>query len=275
MILEFLRHTFLPSPKIIKDLGYVREILAIEARYKRNKESWQPHLDNTKRNILQVAKSLTKHRKCVIFGSGLLLDIPLLELSGMFNQIDLVDVVHLPDVERYATTLGNVHCIQHDCTEYVGRLHSFIQTLPRKVTSSLPEVELPGLYLDSTEIDLVISCNILSQLSLIPYNFIAKSVAVPESVINRASMQLVKQHLAYLESFIGADVLLISDIERRTYTSDGVCVERESALEGITLPNEIEEWDWHIAPRPELFRDKDVVHRVRVVHFTNPDMKIA
>lgn len=271
MILEFLRHTFLPSPKVIKDLGYVREILAIEGRYKRNRESWKSHLDNTKRNILSTANSLPKRRTCVIFGSGLLLDIPLQELSQMFMQVDLVDVVHLPDIELYASTLGNVRCIQHDCTEYVDVLHSFIQSLPRKVTTTLPEVVVPKLYSNDIEVDLVISCNILSQLSLIPYNFIAKSVAVPESVINRTSTQLVSQHLTYLKSFTAADVLLISDIERRTYSKQGVCIERESALEGIELPDGIEEWDWHIAPSPELFKDKDVLHRVRAVHFSNPN----
>ena len=46
MLAEWFKHLTLPCPAPLRDMGYAREMIAIEARHKRCHVAWAPHLEH-------------------------------------------------------------------------------------------------------------------------------------------------------------------------------------------------------------------------------------
>jgi hypothetical protein len=57
-------------------------------------------------------------------------------------------------------------------------------------------------------------------------------------------------------------VALIGDIERLTYDRTGKLIGRLDALRGVAFPQPHEEWEWHLAPRPEAHPEFSYHRRV-------------
>ena len=127
----------------------------------------------------------------------------------------------------------------------------------------LPRAE-PILFLDDSEIDLVASVNLVSQLPFVPAAFLRRRGVHSAADIEAFAHDVVAAHLAYLRRF-RAVVALIGDIERLTYDSGGKLVERADALRGVAFPEPREEWEWHLAPRPEGHPKFDYHRRVGAV----------
>jgi len=181
-------------------------------------------------------------RKAVIFGSGMLFDVPLSELSANFAQVVLVDVVHPLGA---GWRLANVTALAADVTgtaEPVYRLaHRGGEPLPRIA---------PQTFCDDAEVDLVASVNLLSQLAYIPCKYLADAGVYPKEEISAFGRDVVQAHIDYLKRLPGV-VALICDRERLTLDRSGTLTERLSALRGVQLPWTGEEWTWDLAPRPE------------------------
>ena len=107
MLSEWLKHLILPCPAPLRDMGYAKELIAIEARHRRCHDAWAPHLEHCKKVILDAAQDIP-HEKAVVLGSGLLLDIPLQELSETFSDVVLVDIFHMPAVRKRIRDRTNV-----------------------------------------------------------------------------------------------------------------------------------------------------------------------
>lgn len=91
-------------------------MIAIHERYKRVAAHWQTHLEKSRRLILQAALISEQHRKAVVLGSGLLLDVPLETLSRQYQEVILIDIAHLTTVRQRCKTLNNVTLLEHDIT---------------------------------------------------------------------------------------------------------------------------------------------------------------
>jgi len=152
MLYEFYTSLTTSCPAYVRHMDYLYEVIAMRGRALRNREAWQPHLDNTRAFVLAAAEKCEKRTIVVIFGAGLLLDVPLSELSTMFQEVHLLDIVFLPEVRRQARQYGNVRLIQHDTTNMAEALytnvHQGIRDLPEP-SPSLPE--------SSTQAGLVVS----------------------------------------------------------------------------------------------------------------------
>src|SRR5262245_9408330 len=94
MIAELLRYFVTPCPRYVRAMGYLHEQVSIKARHDRCRHAWEPHLERTKNVIRAAMSKCSTRRKAVIFGSGMLYDVPLPELAAAFAQVVLVDVVH-------------------------------------------------------------------------------------------------------------------------------------------------------------------------------------
>ncbi len=80
MLAEWFRHLTTPCPRPLRDMGYLKELIAMDARHRRCREAWVSHLEACKNVILDAALDVTRgvpRRKAVVLGSGLLLDIPI------------------------------------------------------------------------------------------------------------------------------------------------------------------------------------------------------
>lgn len=245
MIFEAIQHFITPAIREVKALGYVREAIAIEARYKRCRAAWTDHLGKCQQHIMAAAGSLPANSTIMIIGSGAAHDVPMEELLALSHSLILVDIVHLPKIrKRYK---NSVQFIEQDVTGWVGPL--FHNSSTGDVPGCLPKA------------DMVISLNILSQL---PLNLIKYAHRHKISLPDNFAHNIMADHLKLLTD-IAPQTLIISDIERH-YMKDNVIIEKEAALSQCELGKPSDTWDWHICPKGELDRDISLIHHVAFWH---------
>lgn len=237
MLYELYQNLTTPCPRPIKDMGYLRELIGMAARYRRCRTAWQPHLDHCKDWIIQAMEG--QRGRVVVLGSGLLYDVPLKALSEHFDDVVLVDILHMPGVRKAVRRFANVTLMTRDITGFIET-----QSLPER-----PDMPLEGA-------DLVISLNVLSQLAVLP-----RAYAHLDRAACRALMQT---HLDALAQASGR-VCLITEVEQRLCLG-GEVIEKEQPLAGVVIPDALKAratgWDWNFAPHPERHRRYDLVYRV-------------
>lgn len=251
MLRELITYFTTSCPPYVRRMGYLYQAIALRGRYVRRHRSWQPHLDNTQKFIIQCAERCHNREKAVVLGSGLLLDIPLEKLSKMFGEMVLADVIHLPEVCKRVKRFANVRLTQCDVTGIAEKLFQNVQSgfkeLPVSVPS-LPEID------EST--GLVISLNILSQLAAIPFDYVQKKMPLQdESVIDAWCDQMREAHYSALKA-LPCNVCLVADFEFVRKDSAGKVVEKGSTVGGLALPAPDTAWTWEIAPLGEDSRDR-------------------
>lgn len=248
------------SPRHVKKFGLLEELIAIDARYKRNKSAWQEHLVKTKFSILSEAAKLNQREKILILGAGSLNDLPLAELSAMFQEVHLVDIFFLNSTLKKIKAYSNVKIHEVDITNTLKGLYSSYDECLRAANhklliACLTENTVPD-FLQNEKVDMVVSLNLLSQLPLAVKSFFEKrKLTFPELYIFYKS--LITDHLSYLQKFSEHDakVLLITDVEKQISHSDGE-MHVENSLQGINLSKvlgkPLDTWIWHLAPHGEL-----------------------
>lgn len=259
MILETLSYAFhsISCPKYIRELRLLHEIIAIEARYKRCKQAWRPHLENCKELIINEALKLRNRDYIIVLGAGSLHDVPLKELSKLFKEVHLVDIFFLQSTIGEMRAYPNVEFHQIDITgvlkaAYEARSIDNESHLAAKL--DFLSQEIPKHFLSDENIDMVISLNLLSQLPIAIKDFYErKEIRNPR--LENFYQSLIINHLRYLRSFTnkGSKILLITDTERSIEN------EPESSLLKLDPSifngfEKINEWQWLIAPQGELIR---------------------
>jgi hypothetical protein len=259
MLLELLESAITPCAWHVRRMGYLYELLGIRGRYGRCRAAWEPHLERTRSIIGRAAARCPEKRKAVVLGSGMLLDVPLDDLARDFREVVLVDLIHPLRARWRGRRLGNVRLVGADISGVAEQVYR----VARDRSANLPRAE-PSLLLDDAQVDLVASVNLLSQLPYLPAEYLLKAGVHAPAVIEEFARGVVEAHLAYLRKFAGV-VALVGDIERLTYDRNGGLIERLSALRGAAFPGPHEEWEWHLAPRPEAHRDYSYHRRVGAV----------
>lgn len=239
-------------------MGFLTSTLQVQARYRRCRRAWEPHLAQTRRVILDAARHRPVRRKAVILGAGLLHDIPLRELAGMFREVILVDIVFPWSSRLTAARFRNVRCLAADVTGIVHAL-ALDPALP------LPD-STPALFLDDPEVDLTASVNLLTQLPIIPSRYLQRHRARDHVALAVWSGRLQAAHLTYLRSLAGR-VVLITDGEAMHRDRRGAIIERWSNLHGLELPSPSATWEWNLAPAPEA--DPEIDHVVQVAAYSD------
>ena len=216
--------------------------------------------------ILSAAQMARRRRRAVVLGAGLLHDIPLKELSQMFEQVVLVDIVHTWPCRIAAFRFPNVKLLPLDVTGVVNQLRKVRRTpvLPAPVSK-------PTEFMDDPFLDFTVSVNIVSQLGWVPSLFLGASRS--ESEIAAIKSQLIFAHLDYLKRLPGHTALITDAIWRAVPLEENSGERQEvwDVLSGVSLPVPVRAWDWRIAPAPERSRDADFVARVHAY----PDWKKA
>lgn len=258
MLAEAIQHWLSPAPKWVKAMGYVHEQVAMDFRHRRQARAWAPHLARCKDLILGAAETCEDRKKCVVLGSGPLLDIPLEHLARRFRQVDLVDIAHPSSARRTAAPYGNVNLVSADISGAAMAVHAFGP--PAGPADWAPPRPAPDPALIAGA-GLVISANLLSQLPLPLLDRLEKTGAgIAAEVRQTFARSVIDHHLALLQNHSG-QVCLITEVLRLIH-DDGKPIEKIDPLFGAAVRVEGEEWWWDIAPRPELGRDFDVRLRV-------------
>ncbi|MCK5777579.1 MAG: hypothetical protein KAH11_02235 [Rhodospirillales bacterium] len=251
MLLEALKYLTTPCPPPFRRMGYLKELIATEARYRRNRATWQPHLDRTRAVIARAVEATQQRRLAVVFGAGMLADIPLDVLAGAFDRVRLVDVCFLRATRRSAARHAHVELLTCDITGVVGPL----------LAGELPAPDLPpGVSL--ADADLAVSANVLAQLPLVPLDCLRRTRPdIDDAALERFAQAIIRAHLVLLET-CGGTRCLITEVERQVRDGERL-IDSVDPLRGVLPDRDGEEWVWDIAPRPELVPDADIRNRVR------------
>jgi len=228
--------------------GHLAQQVAIWARHKRHSAAWEPHLARCRGLALSAARACPEgsRRTALVLGPGLLLDVPLDELSALFQTVVLADMAFVPEVRARANRLGNVQLLQADLTGCLDRL-------PEAGTQPLPDV-LAELAAGLPGVDFAYSANLLSQLPLF-----ALDALPPEwDEGQRAGLAaaLVRQHLQGLAA-LPCPACLVTDVIERGLRRGEVEYEAD-LLFGVEPGLEGETWIWEMAPNGEAVRGMDI-----------------
>jgi hypothetical protein len=256
MILELLEYLLTPVPPWTRSLGFLRSAIEVRARYRRCRTAWQPHLDATQSWILRTAQACPSKRKVVLLGAGLLHDVPLRALASLFSKVVLVDAVHPLSSRLASLPFPNVSREALDVTGLIHALHSNTPENPVSLPDPLPR---PTRFLDDPELDLTLSLNLLSQLPWIPSKLLAPHLS--ETQLTPFLQAILRAHLDYLRQLPG-QTALVSDFQWSRVSPDGTPRETWNVLHGLRLPPPTLQWEWNIAPAPELEPDHHFIAHV-------------
>lgn len=255
MLKELYYYLSTPCRKPLRQLGYLSALIAIQARYQRVANAWQPHIKHCEALIREASEQCQQHRKVVILGSGLLLDIPLKYLSKHFTEVVLLDIAHLRVTVKHAACYGNVTLLEHDIT---GLSEALINYHPNKPLPT-PTAYLP---LKAQQADLIISANLLSQLPLIPSQYLQKHFSIDDEILQAWQCTIISDHLRLLTEQTG-QCCLISDTAHDYLNSEDILMEHHSMLHDLGLGQPDQQWRWPIAPLGELNSKQQLIATVQ------------
>ncbi|OGR35020.1 MAG: hypothetical protein A2051_10415 [Desulfovibrionales bacterium GWA2_65_9] len=240
--------------------GHLAQQVAIWARHKRHRAAWEPHLARCKALALASARTCPEdaRRTALVLGSGLLLDVPLDELSALFQTVVLADMAFVPEVRAKAARLGNVETLEIDLT---GRLDRLPGALAGPLPITLTEVGGPtglaglaGLAATLPGLDFAYSANLLSQLPLFALDALPPDMEQERQ--EELAAELVRQHLEGLKA-LGCPACLVTDVTERGLRQGAVDYEAD-LLFGVEPGLAGETWVWDMAPDGEAVRGLDV-----------------
>ncbi len=270
MLAEWFRHLTTPCPPHLKAMGYLKELISMEARHRRCREAWASHLRECHDLIGKATEGIPR-RKVTVLGSGLLLDVPIEELAAAFEEVVLVDIMHMPAVEKRVRAFANVELVSADLTGIAEAVWEHVKEGRTSPLPALLPVPLPDPLAASTadaaphlDSDLVISANLLTQLPLPPMELVReKAPAYSDDEAKALARNIIDNHLALLAVLPGR-VCLLSETERViTGGPNGdEMIEEIDPLFGARIPASGRKWTWDIAPRPEINRHIDLRFRM-------------
>ncbi|GEO85125.1 MULTISPECIES: hypothetical protein [Alphaproteobacteria] len=228
---------------------FIRYSVNLWSRAARCSSDWRTHEENCKAAVLAAVAGLKQRRTAVVLGSGLLRDVPIIELSRAFDTVVLFDLVHLASVRSWLARkrLKNIRLIERDLSGYAD-------------LAAGKEPDPLGFLRQLPYLDFVVSANLLSQIGMGASKRLerdANQSTMPDDTVAR----LIRAHLAGLGN-LAADICLLTDIAYEVIDRTGKVHERFDLLHGVAVPEHCAEWLWPVAPLGEESKDYRVVHRV-------------
>lgn len=273
--LDFLFH-YLLAPKYLVKLGLLQEVIGIKYRHKRHLEVWQEHRDKSQKEILRVISTVPQKRKALIIGAGLLLDVPLKELSEEFEEVILVDIFFMQEALDQIKTYDNCRFEQLDISSTLKEAYYLWQnTKPDKeiFDSKLRNLILkrPNHFLLEENLDYVLSCNLLSQLPMAFESFAEKQKLLETPTLKDFTSSFCNNHIQYLQTFKQAScVHLLTDTHKIVIDKDLKELKEETSFD-LDLIKDLKQetsWDWRLADFGEL--DKNHALKLKVQSFLVP-----
>ena len=237
---------------LAKQMGFLEEAIAMAARRKRCQAEWDAHFQNCQTAICEAVESCTQKRKIVIMGAGSLLDVPLDFLANQFNEVWLVDLVFLKDARKRVQPYANVRLIEQDVTDSLAACQN-----------GAVQAKSAQAWLDLSEVDCLVSLNLLSQLPLIPVSWLMKQFGISEQQADVLAKQIIHEHLNLLNACAGVKCL-IADRWVTELDAQGKEVDGFDPLWEVSVPEAKNSWDWRVIPLGEVNTQTAQVNRVGV-----------
>lgn len=259
MIREALIFLLTPTTSIAKKYGFLYQSIALQHRFQRCKTVWLPHLKNCQELFQETLKDLPQKKSVVVMGSAHLHEIPLHLLTGNFENITLVDIVHPLKHHWLAKRNPRLRLITQDLSLSLDKLDSIsspedLQTLIQK----LREKELFNF-----QADLIISANILSQLALLPMEALEKKIKRSLTIEEKDGFctAFAEMHLENLKKCQGRK-LIYADREVIYRDPQGKEIYRGKYPVSFAGFKKLREWMWMLAPLKEASKDYSIEMKI-------------
>ena len=243
--------------RILHKMGYYNYQRGLIVHHLHDEGSWNTHLTKS-RNFILKSLDIYKPGVVTVFGSGWLLDLPLLEINEMADEINLVDIIHPPEVKSQVANMKKVILREDDVTG--GLIEEVWKRASRKTflnkLRSFEEINI-NKYQPAFDPGLVISLNILTQLETLPVEFLRKKSNADEESFLQLRKKIQQNHLSFLES---NKSVLITDCAEVVTESSGQTSEIKSVLADLPEGKLREEWTWYFDRRnSDYYRRKSVL----------------
>lgn len=260
MLAEILTWLATPASPEARRLGYLRAAIGLQSRARRCRAAWSSHLAHCHDAVRVSVARCTRRRTAIVLGSGLGLEFPLDELAREFERVVLVDIVHLPTMRRQAARHPNVELLSIDLTALARPL---LIADPRDTAAVMRLIAPPRLPPELfAAADWVISCNLLSQLPMLPVAWLESRSHFDAADLERIGRRIMACHLEWLGGFPGVRCL-IADAEQTVRDAEGGILESTDMAAAFALDRHATaSWSWELAPAGELADGLSAVHRV-------------
>jgi hypothetical protein len=249
--------------RILNKLGYYNYQQGLIYRHLKQGEAWNSHLENC-RNFILKAVDFYKPGRVTVLGSGWLLDLPLAEILETTDSVTLIDIVHPPEVISQVTGLEKVRLLESDIT---GGLIEEVWAKAGKKSllcrlKTLDDIIVPGFELPDDP-GMVISLNILTQLELLPVEYLKKQRCIDEEDFKRFRAAIQKKHIDFLLRYKS---VLISDKTEVSYDKSDNATDIPSVLTDIPEGKFSKEWTWNFdLTRSDYFGKRSIYKVVAII----------
>ena len=250
------------NKKILRKFGFKNDQQGIINRYIRENGGWEQHLENTRQFILESAKSKNK-AVCVIIGSGWLLDVPIDELSELFGEVLLIDIVHPKQIIHKIKKLKNVNVAEFDITGLIELVYYFLKdnTKEKQELTVISADYDNDLFEKIINADFVVSVNILNQLDILICDYIKKFDIYSEQEIKEFRKTIQQNHLDILPE---RKSCIITDYKEINLDENNNIVDSKG-LVYIDLPKnkKTKNWQWNFDMSKTYHKDFNTVFKVK------------
>jgi hypothetical protein len=222
-------------------MGYYNYQNGLIYRHLNQGEGWNSHLEHCRSFILK-ALDLYNPLRVTVLGSGWLLELPVAEMIERNIELDLIDIVHPPEVRRQTESYKNVKLIEADLSggliEEVWKQahnHIFFNKLKSINSIIIPE------YMPDGDPGMLISLNILTQLESLLLSFLRKRSRAPEEDLMRFRTEIQKKHIDFL---VKHNSILITDYAEVFTSRSGVVSTVPTLVTELPGGKVREEWVW-------------------------------
>jgi hypothetical protein len=240
--------------RILSRMGYYNYQRGLIYHHLNEEGSWNTHLKNC-RNFVLKSLEYNKPSVVTVLGSGWLLDLPIREMAGQVDIVNLVDIVHPPEVRNQSAELKNIVLIEEDISGGLiqevwnrTRHRSFLNRL-----RALDGIKVPA-YKPEYEVGMIVSLNILTQLESLPVEWLKKKSMAGEEDFVYFRKEIQENHISLLKQY---NSVLITDISEVITEKAGNVYDRKTVVAQLPEPEFKEEWTWDFEPRDsDYYRKK-------------------
>lgn len=212
----------LTDRRIYRRMGYELYQKEYYLRYLSEIQNWSQHILNTKHFIINTAKKCSNHKSAVVLGSGWCIDVPVMELSRMFEKVYFVDLLHPPKVIAKFKEFENVQFVTEDITKIVGETYNCVN---RYKNFSVDMLSSSTNYstADYTDLlinfDFVVSVNTLAFLDDLILDYLMQMELIDDLSAKNLSRFIQTYHLGLLPK---GKSCVITPVKIKTYNAEGL-----------------------------------------------------